>query len=293
MAHSICGHYHLFSLRNCHRELPECLHHADTGGAVHCAARVALPALQGANQTVRQRADPELDPSEGKMPGMRATDFTDVPESYLGYGVTQETFKWLFFSCLIIVLTITDLRVRMIPDAVTWPGFGAGLTFSAFLPPDDGVALLLFWKLPHWAHRDFVFGLLSAFLGAAFGSLFLWGAGAFYKFLRGREGLGLGDVKMMAMVGTFMGLRATFLTILVGTFLGSVIGLSVVTALYAGGWRRRLAERGSRRGLGGVSSLRWAIASQYQLPLGTFLGIAALLVVQVAPIISRWRPFII
>src|SRR5258707_13281704 len=84
---------------------------------------------------------------------------------------------------------------------------------------------------------------------------------------------------MMAMVGTFMGLRATFLTILVGTFLGSVIGLSVVTALYAGGWRRRLAERGSRRGLGGASSLRWAIASQYQLPLGTFLGIAALLVV--------------
>jgi len=213
--------------------------------------------------------------------------------SYLGYGVTQETFKWLFFSCLIIVLTITDLRVRMLPDAVTWPGFGAGLAFSAFLPPDDGVALLLFWKLPHWAHRDFVLGLLSAFLGAAFGSLFLWGAGAFYKFLRGRDGLGLGDVKMMAMVGTFMGLRATFLTILVGTFLGSVIGLSVVTALYAGGWRRRLAERGSRRGLGGASSLRWAIASQYQLPLGTFLGIAALLVVQVAPVISRWRPFII
>src|SRR5258708_22805690 len=80
MAHSICGHYHIFSLRNCHRELPECLHHGDAGGAVHCAARVALPALQDANQTVRQRADPELDPSEGKMPGMRAADFTDVPE---------------------------------------------------------------------------------------------------------------------------------------------------------------------------------------------------------------------
>jgi hypothetical protein len=45
--------------------------------------------------------------------------------------------------------------------------------------------------------------------------------------------------------------------------------------------------------VGGVISLRWAIASQYQLPLGTFLGIAALLVVQVAPVISRWRPFII
>src|SRR5260370_17392946 len=157
--------------------------------------------------------------------------------SYLGYGVTQETFKWLFFSCLIIVLTITDLRVRMLPDAVTWPGFGAGLAFSAVLPADDGVALLLFWKLPHWAHRDFVLGLLSAFLGAAFGSLFLWGAGAFYKFLRGREGLGLGDVKMMAMVGTFMGLRATFLTILLGPFLGRAIERTVAPPLLSGVWR--------------------------------------------------------
>jgi hypothetical protein len=67
----------------------------------------------------------------------------------------------------------------------------------------------------------------------------------------------------------------------------------VVLALYAGGWKRRLAERASRRGLGGVGSLRWAIASQYQLPLGTFLGIAALLVIQVTPVVSRWRPFLI
>jgi leader peptidase (prepilin peptidase) / N-methyltransferase len=212
---------------------------------------------------------------------------------YLNYGLTPETFKWVFFSCLIIVLTTTDLLARMLPDAVTWPGFGAGLVFSAFIPPDDGIALLLFWKLPRFAHRDMIFGLLSAALGAAFGSLFLWGAGALYKYLRGRDGLGLGDVKMMAMVGAFMGLRETFLTILLGTLLGSIVGLSVVLTLYAGGWKRRLAERASRRGLGAVGSLRWAIASQYQLPLGTFLGIAALLVIHVTPVVSRWRPFLI
>jgi leader peptidase (prepilin peptidase)/N-methyltransferase len=212
---------------------------------------------------------------------------------YLNYGLTQETFKWVFFSCLIIVLTITDLRVRLLPDAVIWPGFGAGLVFSAFIPPDDGIALLLFWRLPTFAHRDMIFGLLSAALGAAFGSMFLWGAGALYKYLRGHEGLGFGDVKMMAMVGAFMGLRETFLTILLGTLLGSIVGLSVVVALYAGGWKRRLAERASRRGLGGVGSLRWAIASQYQLPLGTFLGIAALLVIHATRVVSRWRPFLI
>jgi leader peptidase (prepilin peptidase)/N-methyltransferase len=213
--------------------------------------------------------------------------------SYLSYGVTQEAFKWLFFSCLIIVLTITDLRVRMLPDAVTWPGFGAGLVFSAFIPPDDDTALLLFWRLPHFGHRDVIFGLLNASLGAAFGGLFLWGAGALYKYLRGREGMGLGDAKMMAMIGAFMGLRATFLTILAGTLLGSIAGIMVVLVLYASGWKRRLAERASRRGFGNVGSLRWAIASQYQLPLGTFLGIAALIVVFAAPAISRWRPFLI
>ena len=106
--------------------------------------------------------------------------------------------------------------------------------------------------------------------------------------------MGFGDVKMMAMVGAFVGLRGSFMTILLGTLLGSVLGLALIIALYAVGWKRRLAERASRRGLGKVASLRWAIASQYQLPLGTFLGIGALVVVFVfsSPIINlapaRW-----
>jgi prepilin signal peptidase PulO-like enzyme (type II secretory pathway) len=106
---------------------------------------------------------------------------------------------------------------------------------------------------------------------------------------RKREGMGMGDVKMMAMVGAFMGWRGTFWTILLGSLLGSAIGLSVVVTLYLAGWQRKLAERGSRRGLGTVQALRWTIASQYQLPLGTFLGIGALAVVYLEPMIrSQW-----
>jgi len=101
--------------------------------------------------------------------------------------------------------------------------------------------------------------------------------------------MGMGDVKMMAMVGAFVGLRGTFWTILLGSLLGSAIGLSVVVALYLGGWKKKLAERASRRGLGKVSALRWAIASQYQLPLGTFLGIGALTIVYGGPFLaSNW-----
>jgi leader peptidase (prepilin peptidase)/N-methyltransferase len=207
---------------------------------------------------------------------------------YLDFGVTQATVKWLMFSCLIVVLTITDLRVRMLPDLVNWPGFVAGLFLSVVVPPEDGTALFLSANLFHRVPPVRLLGCLDALVGAAFGSLLLWGTAALYKVVRGREGMGLGDVKMMAMVGAFLGLRGTFLTILLGTLLGSVVGGAIILGLYVSGWQLVLAERASRRRLGTLSGLRWAIASQYQLPLGTFLGIAALLVVYVGPQTERY-----
>ena len=89
----------------------------------------------------------------------------------------------------------------------------------------------------------------------------------------------MGDVKMMLMVGAFLGVRNAFITILLGTLLGSVLGVVVIGTVYASGTGRKLAERASRRGLGTVNQIRWLIASQYHLPLGTFLGIAAVIVV--------------
>jgi hypothetical protein len=85
-------------------------------------------------------------------------------------------------------------------------------------------------------------------------------------------------------------LRGTFLTILVGSLLGSVIGLSLVLALYFGGWKSGLAKRAGRRGLGTERALRWTIASQYQLPLGTFLGVGALLIVYAVPVLAAHWP---
>jgi len=209
--------------------------------------------------------------------------------AFLEYGITQATVKWLFFTCLILVLTITDLRVRLLPDLVTWPGFAAGLVLSAFVPPTDGFAQTLSWRLLHQRFQPNAAGLLDGILGAAFGSFLLWGLAAGYKLVRKREGMGMGDVKMMAMVGAFVGLRGTFWTILLGSLLGSVIGVSVVVGLYLFGWKRGLAERGNRIGLGTVNALRWTIASQYQLPLGTFLGIGALAIVYLGPLIgSEW-----
>jgi len=102
----------------------------------------------------------------------------------------------------------------------------------------------------------------------------------------------MGDVKMMAMIGAFLGLRGTFLTLLVGSLLGSVIGTGLIVALYLGGWRSGVAKRASRLGLGTERQLRWAIARRYQLPLGTFLGIGALAIVYGGPVIeAQWPIF--
>jgi len=202
--------------------------------------------------------------------------------TYFEFGISLLTFKWLFFACLLIILTITDLRVRLLPDAVNWFGFGLGLAFATKVPPSLVLGAYDNWlagkNLPVYA-----LGLIDALLGAALGSLMLWGAAALYKLVRKQEGMGMGDVKMMAMIGVFLGLRGAFLTILFGTLLGSIVGIVWLLSLYLAGWKRDLAERAVRRGLGNANSLRWAIASQYQLPLGTFLGAGALLVVYVFP----------
>jgi len=206
---------------------------------------------------------------------------------YLEFGLTQTMVKWLFFTCLLIVLTITDLRVRMLPDLVNWPGFAAGLFFSAVVPPDDGTTawLSVSFGLPLPPR---VIGLLDGLLGAAFGSFVLWAVAAIYKRVRGREGMGMGDVKMMAMVGAFLGVRGAFMTILLGTLLGTLVGVAIILVLYLVGWQRKLAERASRRGLGSVNNLRWTIATQYQLPLGTFLGIAAVAIVYLYGPVGRF-----
>jgi leader peptidase (prepilin peptidase)/N-methyltransferase len=213
---------------------------------------------------------------------------------YLEFGLTQAAVKWLFFTCLIIVLTITDLRVRLLPDLVNWPGVAVGLLFSAVVPPSDGIAPWLSWTLFHRLPPWPVLGLIDGLLGAAVGSFLLWGAAALYKLTRGREGMGMGDVKMMSMVGAFLGVRGALLTILLGTFFGTLVGVTIIGILYVLGWRRQLAERASRRGLGTVRALRWTIVSQYQIPLGTFLGIAAIAVVYLGPqIFTYWRRILV
>jgi len=197
---------------------------------------------------------------------------------FFRFGLSPETGKWILFCCLLIVFAITDVRVRILPDAVNWPGFALGMLFSLVVPVNDGAGYVLGVRVLHRVLPDTLISFLDASLGALFGGMFLWGVATLYRAVRGREGMGQGDIKMMALIGSFVGLRGAFFTILLGTLLGSILGVLVILAIYFSGWKTPLARRASRRGLGSVNGVRWAIASRYQLPLGTFLAVGALAV---------------
>jgi len=181
---------------------------------------------------------------------------------YYAFGLSVETLKWCAFSAIMIVLVFTDLRERILPDVVNFTGFALGVIFSLFVKPTDGSALWIANHIFQFPPPQLVLSLVDALLGAALGSGLLWLVSEAYFKLRGREGMGLGDVKMMLMAGAFLGAKRTLLTIMAGSILGSVIGIAVILA------RRKDAD--------------------YELPFGTFLGASALLVVFFGTPVVNW-----
>jgi leader peptidase (prepilin peptidase) / N-methyltransferase len=172
---------------------------------------------------------------------------------YFAFGLTTETLKWSVFAALLVVLTITDFRERVLPDKVNFLGLGLGLGLSLLTPPIDGTALWISSHLFSFPPPVPVLSLTDALIGAGAASGLLWVVAEGYFRARGREGMGLGDVKMMAMAGAFLGLERGLLTILVGSILGSLIGGAVIAL-----WRK---------------------GRDFELPFGTFLGAGAMLVV--------------
>jgi leader peptidase (prepilin peptidase) / N-methyltransferase len=146
------------------------------------------------------------------------------------------------------VLGFTDLDWHILPDEFTLGGLGAGLALAAIEPLPPGLLNLLYPTEPAR-----LVSLIDAAFSAFFVSGILWLVGVAYARVRGREGLGLGDVKMMAMMGAFLGLEPTLLVLVAGSLAGSVLGLIWI-------------------------KLRGLDASTYEMPFGSFLAAAGLVV---------------
>jgi leader peptidase (prepilin peptidase)/N-methyltransferase len=192
---------------------------------------------------------------------------------YVGFGWTLEAVKFCVLGFLLVGLIFTDYETRLLPDLMTLPGLVIGLVFSLLVPLRDILTTLipLFWHYePNWR----VLSFSDAVLGAVIGGGFLWAVRFGFYLLRGYEGMGLGDVKLMGMVGAFVGAKITLLSILGGSVLGTFIGLGIAPFLY----RKKKNYWLARRKPDAVASERAKRAAfRNRLPFGVFLGGAALL----------------
>ncbi len=152
----------------------------------------------------------------------------------------------LLLVTILIVLFGIDLHHQILPNVITLPGIGVGFLFSLVAPPG-------------W--RDSLIGILL-------GGGILYGIAAAYYAVRREEGLGMGDVKMLAMIGAFLGWKAVLVTLILSSFAGALVGVALIAF-----------SRGTMR---------------LALPFGTFLALGALAAMLVGePLVSWYAGFFV
>jgi len=161
-------------------------------------------------------------------------------------GLTLSLPFDLAFVAAVVALVFIDAEHMLLPNVITYPGAALALAARVVVPNLYGVASLGGEQTPAW-----LLSLGGAVLGALAGGGFLWLVGWLWERARGVEAMGLGDVKMMFMVGAFLGWPLTLLTVFVGVLTGSLAGVAA------------MARRGERD-------------MQMLLPFGIFLGLGSL-----------------
>jgi leader peptidase (prepilin peptidase)/N-methyltransferase len=146
----------------------------------------------------------------------------------------------LLLVCILIALFGIDLEHQILPNSITLPGIVIGLLLSLIAPPG--------WK--------------DALIGAVLGGGILYAIAWAYYLWRREEGMGMGDVKMLAMVGAFLGWKAVLVTLVLSSFSGAIIGMIMMAA-----------QRGDMK---------------YALPFGTFLAIGTLIAMFAGEPLVAW-----
>ena len=173
---------------------------------------------------------------------------------YYKFGLSLETLFYALLTYSLIVITFIDLKHMIIPNVITVPGAVAGLLYNALITDWARSRDLLgmfsfslenfFGVLNEVPFLDSVFGLI---MGG--GILFL--IAFLYIAVRKQEGMGMGDVKLLAMIGAFLGWKGVVFVMLVSSLLGTITGLSII-----------LYKKGDLK---------------YALPFGPFLSLAAVI----------------
>jgi leader peptidase (prepilin peptidase)/N-methyltransferase len=199
---------------------------------------------------------------------------------FLHFGLTFAMAKCVVLGYLLLGLIFTDAETKLLPDAMTLPGIALGILFSLLVPVNDLASRIIPGLVSPTMRGEIswrIWSLSDSLLGAVIGASFLYGVAAIYLRARGVEGMGFGDVKLMAMIGAFLGTKLTVLTIFTSSLAGSLFGLSTVLSV----WMKRV-HRIEARGIAPALARRRAWISArlalryYEMPFGVFLGAMAL-----------------
>jgi leader peptidase (prepilin peptidase)/N-methyltransferase len=200
---------------------------------------------------------------------------------FLHNGLTPETAKGCVLCFLFLGLTFTDAETHLLPDAMTLPGLGIALVFS-WISLVPGPAYILFPMHSvgdsSLSHLDIQLGLRSlanALMGAAIGSGFLYAVAWVYLKLRKVDGMGLGDVKLMAMAGAFLGPQLTLFVLCSASLLGGGYGILILLVVF---WKRVTRYRVRLRNQ--AASRAWQAAQValrgLEIPFGVFLCVMSI-----------------
>jgi leader peptidase (prepilin peptidase)/N-methyltransferase len=177
------------------------------------------------------------------------------------FGLDAYAFKVALFGSMMLVLFFTDLAEFILPDEITLGGIVLGLALSVFVPVDRGLAALLF-VLTGTAPPRWVVSLADSAASALILGGFLLLVGEAYYRLRKIEGLGLGDVKMVAMMAAFWGISQTVLILVLSSLVGAVSGILIVV----------------------IARKQW----HYALPFGSYLAATGIVVTLWGDAILSW-----
>jgi leader peptidase (prepilin peptidase)/N-methyltransferase len=177
----------------------------------------------------------------------------------LALGPTLAALKFAMFSAILITLLATDFEERILPDEFTLGGAVVGVVFAAVVPIDSGIVTFLLSNALGLRMASVAEALVSAWVAGGA----IWLVGWLYEKIRHREGMGFGDVKMIAMIGAFLGFQETLLTLILASVLGSVSGVIYVLI--------------TKKDM-----------STYELPFGSFIGLAGLVVALWGHVVRPW-----
>jgi leader peptidase (prepilin peptidase)/N-methyltransferase len=212
---------------------------------------------------------------------------------FLEFGPTLATIKFCIFAFLLLGLIFIDAEHKLLPDRLTLTGLAIGIIFSLFVPVPSLLTLLMpsDWLsalAPEVVER--IMSFVEALLGAGICASLLFAVGEAYYRLRGVEGLGFGDVKLMAMVGAFLGTKLGLFVIFAGSLVGSLFGLAVMGYIWrkrARRWRelRKLSPREARQRAWRSVPVAY---QRFQIPFGVFLGSMAIASIFVGEPLMQW-----